>query len=130
MRGFFISSNKMDYREYIRNLGYKKNPYATFNAEQEDSFISRTIYRTATHESLVNAFENGSSVIVAGDRGIGKSALIQDILKAAGSNVIPVEIYSYSSLQNPYTQQDLALFILKNLTISVFGFIAKQLKKK
>jgi len=120
----------MDYREYIKKLGYKKNPYATFNAEQEDSFISKTIYRTATHESLVNAFENGSSVIIAGDRGIGKSALIKDILKAAGNKAVPVEIYNYQNLQNPYTQNDLASFILKNITISIFSFIARELNNK
>lgn len=62
--------------ELYENLGFSENPFSTFSAEEEKSFLNQIYINPLFYETLRADLEKGHSRFILGARGIGKTALI------------------------------------------------------
>lgn len=62
--------------ELFERLGFKKNPFSTFSAEEELDFIDKIFVDPLYLQSLKEDICNGHSRFIMGARGVGKTSLI------------------------------------------------------
>ncbi|AZI26452.1 hypothetical protein EA772_14310 [Pedobacter sp. G11] len=62
-----------------KNLGFKKNPFSKRSSEQELDFIHKIFYEPNYYKTLLNDLSNGDSSFIIGQRGHGKTAVINKL---------------------------------------------------
>ncbi|MEQ6165799.1 hypothetical protein AAOE16_01280 [Ekhidna sp. MALMAid0563] len=62
--------------ELYEKLGFSKNPFSTFSAEEEEDFLNNVFVEPLYFNSIKNDISSGHSRFILGARGIGKTALI------------------------------------------------------
>jgi len=74
--------------------------------------------------SLEN-FSQTNSIILAGDRGTGKTALIKDFLgKLNEKNSVVVHVVDFTNLKADYSLNDFYIFLIENFSVSLFYILA------
>ncbi|MCM1537116.1 MAG: hypothetical protein NC254_01815 [bacterium] len=85
--------------DLFTNLGFKKNPFSKFSAEEEQIYLKEIYEVPRYYQTLLAEIAEGNSRYLLGERGVGKSALmfylIED-LKEKG--VYPVLIDEYDGV--------------------------------
>ncbi len=85
--------------DLFANLGFKKNPFSKFSAEEEQIYLKEIYEVPRYYQTLLEEIAEGNSRYLLGERGVGKSALmfylIED-LKRKG--VYPVLIDEYDGI--------------------------------
>lgn len=61
------------------NLGFKSNPFSKKSSEQEIDFLKDIFYEPNYYETLVVSLGDGDSKFIIGQRGHGKTAIINNI---------------------------------------------------
>ncbi|MGB0917811.1 MAG: P-loop ATPase, Sll1717 family [Flavobacteriales bacterium] len=62
-----------------QSLGFKKNPFSKFSAEEELEFHEEIFYQPLFYETLLDDLETGTSRFILGQRGHGKSSVIHKL---------------------------------------------------
>lgn len=85
--------------DLFANLGFKKNPFSKFSAEEEQIYLKEIYEVPRYYQTLLEEIAEGNSRYLLGERGVGKSELmfylIED-LKRKG--VYPVLIDEYDGI--------------------------------
>lgn len=68
--------------ELYKNLGFENNPFSTFSAEEEKSFLQDIYIKPRFFDTLKSDLIEGHSRFILGARGIGKTALILQLKNA------------------------------------------------
>ncbi len=58
------------------NLGFKKNPFSKFSAEEEQIYLKEIYEIPRYYQTLLEEIAEGNSRYLLGERGVGKSALM------------------------------------------------------
>lgn len=89
--------------ELFSNMGFEKNPFSKFSAEDERAYL-KEIYETPRfYQTLIEELAEGNSRYLLGERGVGKSALmfylIED-LKSKGIYPVLIDEYDETPIKN------------------------------
>ncbi|OIQ33064.1 MAG: hypothetical protein BM555_04735, partial [Crocinitomix sp. MedPE-SWsnd] len=60
-------------------LGFNKNPFSKFSAEEELEFHNEIFYRPKFYDTLLDDLKSGTSRFILGQRGHGKSSIIHKL---------------------------------------------------
>lgn len=114
-------------KEFYAGFQLKDNPFASFTTENEGSIFAKTFVKPNDYESILDNFSQKNSIILTGDRGTGKTALIKDLLSKVDDNTsILSHIVDFSSLQTNYQLNDFYKFVISNLSVSIFSSLADR----
>ncbi|WP_179375901.1 P-loop ATPase, Sll1717 family [Winogradskyella wichelsiae] len=61
------------------NLGFSRNPFSKFSAEEEMEFHNEIFYEPAFYQTLLDDLKSGTSRFILGQRGHGKSSIIHKL---------------------------------------------------
>jgi hypothetical protein len=61
------------------NLGFSKNPFSKFSAEEEIEFHNEIFYEPTFYQTLLDDLKSGTSRFILGQRGHGKSSIIHKL---------------------------------------------------
>jgi hypothetical protein len=115
------------YKEFYTQFGLKENPFASFTTENEGQHFSKTFIKPNDYETILENFSQKNSILLTGDRGTGKTALIKDFIsKINDNNSITAHIIDFSSLKQDYELQDFYKFVIVNLSVSLFSALADK----
>jgi hypothetical protein len=115
------------YKEFYTQFGLKENPFASFTTENEGQHFSKTFIKPNDYETILENFSQKNSILLTGDRGTGKTALIKDFIsKINDNNSITAHIIDFSSLKHDYELQDFYKFVIVNLSVSLFSALADK----
>lgn len=85
--------------DLFTNLGFKKNPFSKFSAEEEQIYLKEIYEVPRYYQTLLEEITEGNSRYLLGERGVGKSALmfylIEDLRE---KGVYPVLIDEYDGI--------------------------------
>lgn len=85
--------------ELFANLGFTKNPFSKFSAEEEQIYLKEIYEVPRYYSTLLEEIAEGNSRYLLGERGVGKSALmfylIEDLRE---KGVYPVLIDEYDGI--------------------------------
>lgn len=114
------------FESFFKSFGFQEYPFAIFSAEGERKKLHQLFVRPAIYSPLVDTFTARSSVIIAGERGTGKTALVYELMRNADSSALYVYVEDFSELAVGHDQVGLYKFLLDNLAEAIFKKIAEN----
>lgn len=112
-------------REFYESFKLTDNPFASFTTENEGELFTRTFVKPNDYETILDNFSQKNSIILTGDRGTGKTALIKDFVdNLDGNNSIISHIVDFTSLDLNFQSNDFYKFIISNLSSAIFTSLA------
>lgn len=110
----------MEFEAYYKSLGLKSYPFSKFTAEAEKD-KGEKIYKKPQNYSVINELITGSSIIISGERGSGKTALNQDISRRKDTkDTLLVRLEEFSNLEEDYDHEKLYLYITEMIAGQFF----------
>lgn len=89
--------------ELFSNMGFEKNPFSKFSAEDERDYLKEIYVTPRFYQTLIEELVEGNSRYLLGERGVGKSALmfylIED-LKIKGIYPVLIDEYDGTPIKN------------------------------
>lgn len=122
----------MEFKEYICGLGLEKYPFDVYTAENEVEFLEKVYVHMENYDSVKEAYNGKRSIIIRGNRGIGKTALLYDLRNDSRKNGITCTIDDFSRLPMKPSTNDYYELIIRNLAKCLFDRLIdeeKRLKK-
>lgn len=115
------------YKEFYTQFGLKENPFASFTTENEGQRFAKTFIKPNDYETILENFSQKNSILLTGDRGTGKTALIKDFnSKLSQDSSIIAHIVDFSQLKTDYQLQDFYKFVISNLSVALFSALADK----
>ncbi len=115
------------------HLCLTKNPFSKKSSEQEKEFINKIFFEPNYYYTLKDDLSNGDSRFIIGQRGFGKSSIINKLYQdLSGNNVLTILIDRYDEIPVKKNETALLKLILKQITkkLCVFLYSNKKHKKK
>lgn len=117
-------------KDFYNRFGLKENPFASFTTENEGQRFSKTFIKPNDYETILENFSQKNSIILTGDRGTGKTALIKDFINNIdSSNSVVAHIVDFSQLKENYELQEFYKFVITHLSIALFSSLAESSKR-
>lgn len=119
--------------ELYQQLGFNENPFSTFSAEEEKSFLKDIYINPLFFETLKADLKKGHSRFIIGARGIGKTALLIRLLETVEQeNVFSIIIDQFDGIPSKDNETEIARLIIQSLVTNFSIVISKspQLLKK
>lgn len=121
------------FNDFLKNLNLDQNPFSQFTTENETEKFDYIFTQPNDYESIKNNLSSDNSMIILGDRGVGKTALIQDLVKQVkGKNNISILITDFSDLEENFQSKELYHFLITKISFALFSSLAidkKRIKK-
>lgn len=110
----------MEFEEYYKSLDLDAYPFSFYTAESEAE-IGDSIYKKPQNYSVIDEGIKGSSIIISGERGAGKTALNLDISRRkSAEGALLVKIEEFSKLEDNYTPERLYEFLTGSIAVEFF----------
>lgn len=101
--------------ELFESMGFNSHPFSRYSAEEEKEYLDKIFSKPNYFNSLYGDIRDGNSRFIFGERGIGKTALIFNLMKKLESEryfVILIHQYDEIDLQN--NSKDMLIEVLTN----------------
>ena len=88
--------NQQGFNDFLKNIGLVNYPFNLYTAENEQEYADKLFVR------IKSSFEGHRSIIVRGNRGIGKTVLLLDLQRGANSKahfVCMIDDYSMLNIE-------------------------------
>ncbi len=108
-------------------LGFKSNPFSKFSAEEESDYLDEIYLKPRYFDTLLSDIESGSSRLIFGVRGVGKSSLIIQLnkeLEKVGHFTVIIDDYKEIPLQN--NSGYFILRVVKEIIKKIIVYISKN----
>ncbi|WP_095083563.1 P-loop ATPase, Sll1717 family [Mesorhizobium sophorae] len=121
----------VSFQDFYKRLGLSEYPFRLLNAENEGDKGSDLFISTSKYGPIMEGFVSGGTLIITGDRGSGKTAIILDFIRKAKTDgrlvkKLIVNISDFSGLPTAYQATDLYRFTIQAVAKELFEKIAAQ----
>jgi hypothetical protein len=115
--------------ELYTELGFSDNPFSTFSAEEEKSFLNHIYINPLFYETLKSDLIRGHSRFILGARGIGKTALLIQLKNALDNeNAFTIIIDEFDGVPTKNNQVELTRLIIEKIVTNFCFKISKDPK--
>ena len=87
----------MNFKEYYSQFGIEEYPFNTFSTEQEKN-ADKLFIEPVDYDVISDAFKDGKTILLYGNRGTGKTAMVNNLVKIADKDDLTCYIDDYSSV--------------------------------
>ena len=119
--GFFIST-KMTFEKFYNQIGFEKYPFSTFTTENELDKLQEIFVEPTCYSPIKESIDSGATAFIYGERGIGKTALLQKIIKSKE----PIEIDNYSKVPTNSSAKDFYDLLTNHLAQKIIIDLSKK----
>lgn len=106
------------------HLGLVKNPFSKKSSEQELDFLDKIFYVPNYYQTLLNDLSNGDSRFIIGQRGHGKSSIINKLFEDLESaNLFVIKIDRFDSIPLKKNETALLKLIIKYAITKLSTFL-------
>ncbi|WP_162596246.1 hypothetical protein [Methylobacterium sp. 17Sr1-1] len=114
--------------EFYRAFGFVEYPFSVFTSENEQTHGKDLFVDFSMYSPIIEGFNNGRTMIIAGDRGTGKTAILYDFSRRASNDSLLVSISDYSDLSLSFNSANFYKFAISNLAERLFAQMADDRK--
>jgi hypothetical protein len=108
-------------------LGFSKNPFSKFSAEEEVEFHNEIFYEPTFYQTLLDDLKSGTSRFILGQRGHGKSSIIHKLKNdLEQSQVLTVIIDRFDDISLVDNKIELLNLILQEFVTKYVLFLNKN----
>jgi len=109
------------------NLGFSKNPFSKFSAEEEMEFHNEIFYEPTFYQTLLDDLKSGTSRFILGQRGHGKSSIIHKLkTDLEDSQVLTIIIDRFDEISLNDNKIELLNLILREFVTKYVFFLDKN----
>ncbi|MCL5123070.1 MAG: helix-turn-helix domain-containing protein [Deltaproteobacteria bacterium] len=114
--------SRISFEQFCRGLGFQRFPFSQYSTENELEIREKLFYMPSDYSPIVEAFTNGQSMFIVGNRGSGKTALLYDLESkvSAFTNLLITRLDDFSNLPHPLAIEQYYHTIIAKLTLSLF----------
>lgn len=117
----------MEFEDYYKKWGFEKYPFRDRTSEKEDT--GKLFIKPEQYEMLVDAFAENQTCIINGDRGTGKTIIIDDLKRRVEKEKLVTYITNFEIVP---LQNNILYFynlILQEITRSLLIYMNNNVKK-
>lgn len=117
-------------KEFYEGFGLKDYPFNVYTAENESQYANEIFVHPLNYDAIKSSYDSNRSIVIRGNRGTGKTALLNDLLTNNNPETcIQCVIDDYSDLAiNPQNSEYYHL-IITNLVTSLFYRLFEDRKR-
>lgn len=121
MKDALIMRETKSFGDFYKSFGLKDYPFNLYTAENETAYLVNLFIQPLNYDEIKSSFEGNRSIIIRGNRGTGKTALLLDLEQnAKAAKALTCVIDDYSELSMKPTLAEYYNVILVNLVSSIF----------
>lgn len=114
-------------KEFYQNFGLKDYPFNVFTAENEIDYAQDIFVHPQNYDAIKDSFDGNRSIIIRGNRGTGKTALLNDLKQSiCGSEHVSCTIDDYSNLSIQPTTAEYYNLIIFNIVSALFNKLFEE----
>lgn len=117
----------MEFEGYYKNMGFEKYPFRDRTAEKEDT--RRLFIKPERYSTLLDAFDDKQTCIINGNRGTGKTIIIEDLKAKIGDKCVMAYITNFEHIPLSHNILNYYDLILQEITRSVLIYLKKNMNK-
>ncbi len=122
--------NQRGFNEYIKDMGLENYPFNLYTAENEQEYSDKLFVKADNYDSIKSSFEGNRSIIVRGNRGIGKTALLFELQREVNSKEhFLCMIDDYSMLNIEPGIEEYYNLLIRNMAACLFEYLIGNTKK-
>jgi shikimate kinase len=118
---------KKTFKEFYKTFGLNEFPFNTFTTEQETEIAKHIFVSQGEYDPIIDAFKAERNIILLGERGSGKTAILEDFNRELfkKKRLISV-IHDFSSLGKRPTSSEIYKILISNSLITLFTKIGEN----
>ena len=120
--------SRISFGDFCKGLGFSQYPFQVYTSELEQQEGSELFVDISIYSPIVEGFLRGGTMLLAGDRGTGKTAILYDFLRKSNKRTLIVNISDYSPLPTEYNSHQLYKFIISRLSDALFSKMSEDKK--
>lgn len=110
-----------DMKEFYQNMGLHDYPFNVYTAENEIQYATEIFVHPYNYDAIKSSFDGNRSIVVRGNRGTGKTALLNDLYQSTNENeCIKCVIDDYSEMPLTPATSDYYELLIQNLVAALF----------
>ncbi|HEY4109437.1 P-loop ATPase, Sll1717 family [Puia sp.] len=118
------------FEEFIKQIGLEEYPFSTFTTENELGKEETLFIKPNDYSPIVQSFNQQNTIILIGDRGTGKTAILLDFeRKLTPNNSLFCSIDNFVALPISFKPIDFYKFLLSNLSITLFQKLSDEVNR-
>ncbi len=111
------------------HLGFTRNPFTKKSSEQELDFLDKIFYEPNYYQALMDGLANGDSQFIIGQRGHGKSSVINKLLEdLEQKNLFIIKVDRFDSIPLKKNETALIKLILKHIVTKLSSYLYNNRK--
>ncbi len=115
------------FKEFYQAFGLIKFPFNTFTTEDEIEVAKKIFVSQGEYDPIIDAFKARRNIILLGERGSGKSAILEDFRRyLSDKNQLITVINDYSELNKKTNLKEIYRLIISNFLIDLFAKIGEN----
>lgn len=111
------------FKDFYEGMGFSTYPFLSFTAENETDNAKTLFIKPHDYDLTIDSYSKNITMIITGDRGTGKTAIIYDLLRHSSESRLVVVINEYSSLTLDYSLQNFYWFVIQKVCDSLFEYL-------
>lgn len=115
------------YSEFYQSMGLEEFPFNTFTTEDELDIANKVFVLQGEYGPIVDSFKKGRNIIILGERGSGKTAILEDFKRFLENKKKPFTIINdFSTLSVVPTNEEIYKVIISQVSVELFARIGKN----
>ena len=115
------------FKEFYQSFDLKDYPFNTFTTEHEVDIAKKIFVSQGEYDPIIDAFKSGRNLIIKGERGSGKTAILEDFKRYLSDNNQQITtIFDFSSLPSTPKSTDIYRLIITNFLVDLFIKIGEK----
>lgn len=115
------------FKEFYKTFGLNEFPFNTFTTEQETEIAKKIFVSQGEYDPIIDAFKAERNIILLGERGSGKTAILEDFYRdLTNKKRLITVIHDFSSLKKNSSSAEIYRLIISNFLITLFSKISEN----
>ncbi len=115
------------FKEFYQGFGLIDFPFNTFTTEHETEIAKRIFVSQGEYDPIIDTFKAGRNIILLGERGSGKTAILEDFKRYLSDNGrLLTIIHDYSELSKVPNSKEIYKLLISNFLVELFTKIGQN----
>ena len=117
----------MSFKTYYQKLGLNEFPFNTFTTEDELKVAKKIFVSQGEYDPILDGFKDGRNIILLGERGSGKTAILEDFKRYLKSKKLLITtINDFSTLSKTPSNEEVYKLLISEFTITLLESIGNN----
>ena len=117
----------MTYKEFYQSFGLKNFPFDTFTTEDEVEVAKKIFVAQGEYDPILDAFKKGRNIVILGERGIGKTAILEDFKRYLIDKKKPLTIITdFSEIPEVPSNENIYKLIISNFVVDLLSRVGEN----